>query len=268
MVLPASVGSTMNVSVARLSITPVKSTSLRHPSEVRVQSFGVEENRRFYIAQPDGRLFNNTKYGPLMRIRSEWTRDNGSEWLRLHFPDRSVAEGNPTLVGEGMETSFYGRPVSGHVVEGPFTAALTAFVGRSLRLVRTDHPGDGSDGFPVSIVSTESAKELARRSGSPAALDSRRFRMLVEVSGCDPHQEDSWVGRRIRLGEAIVEVARRVARCVITTLDPESGVKDLDTLKHIKEYRELENGGDIDFGVYADVVQAGSIHVGDQVEPR
>ena len=54
----------------------------------------------------------------------------------------------------------------------------------------------------------------------------------------------------------------------MTTRNPETGVKDFDTLKEIKSYRGLREGKSIDFGVYADVVTPGTIRVGDPVEPR
>jgi uncharacterized protein YcbX len=57
-----------------------------------------------------------------------------------------------------------------------------------------------------------------------------------------------------------------VARCVITTQDPSTGLKDLDTLKAIAEYRGLRDGRSIDFGVYGSVVEPGVVRVGDPVE--
>ena len=91
--------------------------------------------------------------------------------------------------------------------------------------------------------------------------------MLVEVAGCEAHEEDSWVGRLVRIGEALVQVSVPVARCVVTTLDPSTGLKDFDTLKQIVAYRGVSGGSDIDFGVYATVLEPGTIRVGDDVEP-
>ena len=91
--------------------------------------------------------------------------------------------------------------------------------------------------------------------------------MLVEVAGCEPHEEDTWVGRPVRIGQAVVEVVRPVARCVVTTQDPSTGVRDFDTLKAISRYRGMRDGNRIDFGVYADVLVPGTVCVGDIVEP-
>jgi len=118
----------------------------------------------------------------------------------------------------------------------------------------------------VSLASTASAEELARRSGEPQALDVRRFRMLMIVDGTEPHEEDTWRGREVRVGEALIEVDGLCARCVVTTLDPEDGTKDLDTLRVLRGYRPITAKDGVTFGVYARVVEPGTISVGDPVE--
>jgi uncharacterized protein YcbX len=71
----------------------------------------------------------------------------------------------------------------------------------------------------------------------------------------------------VRVGEAVVRVAGPVPRCAVTTQDPDSGVRTLDTLAGIKSYRGLRDGKKLDFGVYFDVVEPGRVRVGDTVEP-
>ena len=80
-----------------------------------------------------------------------------------------------------------------------------------------------------------------------------------------PHQEDSWLGREVAIGEAVVRVTKPDARCVITTQDPDSGQRDFPTLHVIRQYRGLRDGRKLDFGVYADVVRPGRVAVGDTV---
>jgi uncharacterized protein len=250
--------------VAQLSIAPVKSMALRHPQQILLERFGVAENRRFYVVESDGRLVSGAKDGSLMRVTA--TYDPSREWLALSLPDGSSAEGAATVLGEPVTTSFWGRPVSGRALNGPWAEAVSSFLGRPVRVVRPDQPGAANDKTPVSLVSTASAEELERQAGRTTSLDTRRFRMLVELSGCDPHEEDTWVGRRLRLGQAVVEVGGAIPRCVVTTLDPDTGVKDFDTLRAIAAYRGVTVDRDINFGVYATVLEPGTIAVGDEAE--
>jgi uncharacterized protein YcbX len=250
--------------VVRLSVTPVKSTALQHPEEVTLERFGVSNNRRFYLAEEGGRLYSSARYERSIPIQSSY--DDVRRWLSLTFPGGIVAEGTTETLGDEIETDFWGRLAKGRVVEGPWNEALTSHVGRPVWLVAPDALGDANDSAPVSLVSSASADELARRAERDA-VDVRRFRMLVEVDGCDPHEEDTWIGSDIRIGLATIRVEEPVARCRITTLNPITGQKDFDSLKAIVSYRGVDAENGINFGVYASVLEPGKIRLGDPVEP-
>ncbi len=241
-------------------MTPVKGTALVHPDEVLLDERGIAENRRFFLIDDRGDLFSGADLGMLVRIKASW--DDGAELLTLDFPDGG------DVTGEPVTTDFYGRPVSGRVLQGPWSEALSAYAGRSLRLVRTDRPGDGPDVEPLTIVSQASVRDLARLGGRDGDLDSRRFRINLEVEGCEPYEEDTWRGRRVRVGDAVLVVIRPVARCVVTTQDPTTGTKDFETLKVIARHRgRIDGRGGLPFGMYARVQEPGRVRVGDSVEP-
>ena len=61
-------------------------------------------------------------------------------------------------------------------------------------------------------------------------MDGRRFRMLFEIDGVDPHEEDTWIGQPVQIGDAVVAPIGDVGRCVVTKRDPDTGMFDLDTL--------------------------------------
>jgi uncharacterized protein len=254
-------------SVSRLSIAPVKGMALVHPDEIQLERFGVASNRRFHVVDTDGRRYGQIRNGTLARIAADYEAD--AERLILRFPDGDVAEGEVVL-RDPIVTDFYGRPVPGRLVEGPWSNAVSDFAGQPLRLVRTDEPGAGVDRGhgPVTMLSDASLDELARRAGRDA-VDSRRFRMLISIAGCEPHEEDAWLGRRVRVGDAMVRLHEQVARCAITTQNPETGVPDFDTLRAITRYRGTRAGDEkhIDFGVFGEVEQPGRVRVGDPIEP-
>jgi uncharacterized protein YcbX len=252
-------------SVARISIAPVKGLALVERDAVLLEPTGVRENRRFHIVDADGRRYNQLRHGALVQIRPDYDGDR----LALHFPDGTTAEGEVAL-GEAITTDFYGRRVDGHIADGPWSAALSEWAGRPLRLVQSA-PGEAIDrgSGHVSLVSRASLEELGRQAGGNGAVDGRRFRMLFELDGCEPHEEDSWVKRQLRIGEAVVYLRNDVGRCAITTQNPDSGVPDLDTLRAIKAYRSEtanEKGKKhLPFGVYGKVVEPGRVAVGDDV---
>ena len=171
--------------VARLSITPVKSMQLQHRDELRLEEFGVAENRRFYVSDRQGRLLSGPTHDRLIPLEPSY--DAVGERLVLRFPGGEVLEGDVgTVDGEMISSNFWGRLVTGHEVTGPWSAALSGHVGEQVRLVRTDQPGEGIDSHAVSLFSSASAEEIDRvagRVGHPH--DRRRWRMLVEATRCN-----------------------------------------------------------------------------------
>jgi uncharacterized protein YcbX len=252
-------------SVTRISISPVKGLALVEVGEVQLEHTGVAANRRFHVVDADGRRYNQLRNGSLVQIRQRYEGDR----LTLQFPDGTTADGEVGL-GEPITTDFYGRPVEGRLVEGPWSGALSLWARRELRLVQSP-PGAAVDRGRghVSLVSRASLDELGRQSGQDGEVDARRFRMLFELDGCDAHEEDAWVKRHIRVGEALVRVRGDVGRCAITTQNPDTGVPDFDTLRTIKAYRAEtanEKGKNhLPFGVYGEVVEPGKVALGDDV---
>jgi uncharacterized protein YcbX len=253
-------------SVARISISPVKGLALVEVDQVELELTGAAQNRRFHIVDAGGRRYNQLRNGALVQIR----QDYDGERLALHFPDGTSADGEIAL-GATITTDFYGRPVEGHLVEGPWSEALSQWAGRELRLVQSA-PGAAVDRGRghVSLVSRASLEELGRQAGQSRAVDGRRFRMLFELDCCDAHEEDTWVKRHVRIGDALVRLRGDVGRCAITTQNPDTGVPDFDSLRTIKDYRPEtanEKGKThLPFGVYGEVVEPGKVALGDNVD--
>jgi uncharacterized protein YcbX len=251
--------------VARLNVTPVKSTRLLHPERVEVTRDGLPENRLFYLVDPMGALFTAGDVGELQQVVSAW--DGDTQMLTLTMPDGTQVVASGAALGEAVVTDFYGRPVPGRVVEGPFADALRSFTGRNLRLIRCDKPGDAYDVEPLTAVGVASVASLASVAGHDGELDARRFRMNIELDGSDPYEEDSWEGTDVRIGTAVLRFGEQVPRCVITTLDPATGHKDFATLTEIARQRgRIDGRNGLPFGVYARVVEPGAIAVGDTAE--
>jgi uncharacterized protein YcbX len=249
--------------VARISISPVKGFRLLHPEEVDLGPDGVAENRRFFLVGEDGQRLRSSLTAWPTSVRAEY--DPEAEGLRMEFPDGTRVAGSADRLGEGVRSTSGVLAVTGRIVEGPWEAPLSELAGHPVRLVRVDRIGGGLN-EPLTFVSDGSIARLARQAGSE--VDARRFRMLFELGGCEPHEEDTWAGRSFAIGEAIVRLGGPVDRCAVTTRDPDTGERDLDTLRLIKSYRgQRESDGAILFGVYGRVTRPGRVRVGDPVEP-
>lgn len=252
--------------VSRINVTAVKGTALMHPDRVELTPTGIPGNRLFFLVDREGRLFSAPDLGPLVRIVAVYAPTD--DRLTLRFPDGAAVDGAADVLGEELVVDFYGRPVPARVVGGGFGDALSAYADRPVRLVRSARAGDGSDVHHLSVMSLASVAALASGAGYDGDLDARRFRMDVELDGCAPYEEDTWDGQRVRVGSAVVRICGQIPRCVLTTKDPDTGLKDFDTLRQIAHQRARIGGnGGLPFGMYAEVEEPGTVSLGDAVEP-
>jgi uncharacterized protein len=252
--------------VVRISIAPVKSLGLVHPDGVELGPDGVQGDRRFWLVDEDGRLFNNKRNGPMVAIEPTW--DEETRQLSLRFPDGDEVEGTVEL-GEPVAAELYRRPHQSRRVIGPWEEAISLFVGRPLTLLWSEgHATDrGRAGGTVSLVSRGSLERLGEEAGARTPVDGRRFRMMFELDGLAAHREDAWIGSRVQLGAAQIVVNGDVGRCVVTSHDPDRGITDLDTLGTLARYRPDGHDEPLPFGVYGGVAVPGRVQVGDTVRP-
>lgn len=113
--------------------------------------------------------------------------------------------------------------------------------------------------FPsISIVNLASLADLSDRVG--VALSAHRFRANLWIAGWAPWAEWEMVGKRLQIGDAVLEVRERITRCNATKADIETGVINADTLGALEA-----NYGHRDFGLYATAVTGGEIALGQEV---
>jgi uncharacterized protein YcbX len=249
-------------------MTAVKGLRVVAHEDIELTRHGAVGDRRFYLVDERGRMVNSKQLGNLNEVVAAY--DGAERRLELRFPDGTQVAGAVEL-GSPLQTTFYSRPAQARELHGAFGEALSEHIGRPVRIVEgVDRSGvDRGRAGAVSLVSHASLGALARIAGADE-VDARRFRMLVVVDGLDEaHEEDTWVGERVRVGAAVVRVRGHVGRCNITHRDPETGSADLPTLDLLRSYRAgLETTEPLAFGVYGEVLEPGRVAVGDAVIAR
>jgi uncharacterized protein YcbX len=118
-----------------------------------------------------------------------------------------------------------------------------------------------TDCRPFSMFSLQSARQLGEETGTP--LDKRRFRanVYVDLTSAQGFAENDFVGRSLRIGpKVVVTILERDPRCMMITLDPDTGEKTPAILKKVAQAHEGMAG------VYGAVMVEGMLHKGDSVE--
>lgn len=253
----------MSLRVAWISHCPVKGLAVGQLDQCELTQAGIAGDREFFLVDENDRLVNAKGLGVLQQIVPRYDREAGS--LTLAFPDGTTLSEEVGFDGS-LSARFWKVTVEVRVVDGPWSEAISDFAGRDLRLVRASGPApDRRRSGAATLLGTGSLQALARAL-DVVEVDERRFRMNFGIEGLGEHQEDEWLGRRVRLGEAVVVPQGNVGRCAVTTQNPETGAADLDTLKALAAYRRvLETTEPLPFGVYAAVAHPGRVRVGDTV---
>lgn len=178
----------------------------------------------------------------LMAIRA--VTDEAGGRVTLTHPDADPLTVDPDAPEDAARLIAWVTPLSNP------ERARPAFVVRAGRgMTDSDFPS-------ISLLNTGSLAALGERLGKPLAME--RFRGNVWLDGLAPFEEFDLVGRDIRIGEAMLRVRERITRCKATTVDPVTGISDVDTLGLLRA-----GWGHEDFGVYAEVVAGGRVALGD-----
>ncbi len=243
--------------VDRIGFAPLKGARhVAHPSST-LTATGPLGDRTYCLLDPArDRVLRTVENPTMVRVVATATDDV----LAIELPEGRV-EGVPAPTGEVRTVDYWGRDAEVELLDGPWSAALSTYLGYDVRLARPRKAGAVVYGGAVTLVGSSSMAALSARLGQP--VDSARFRStyLLDTGGLEPHIEDAWVGRRLRLGEAVVRVRGVVPRCAVVDLDPLTGLRDMPVLSALAGYRRHQ--GEICFGVDAEVVEPGRVLTGD-----
>jgi uncharacterized protein YcbX len=243
----------------------VKSLRIQRRERVMLERDGARGDRVFFLVDDRGRMVNAKRHGALNQVVAELGDDGG---LALEFPDGSRVEGEPRP-GEELEVRFHSLIRPARAIDGPFSAALSEHAGAPLRLVAFEGGRSavdrGAQGA-ATLLCRASADAVAQAAGREQ-IDTRRFRMTIELDGCEPFAEDGWIGHELRIGGARLRPFGNVGRCTVTTLDPDTGAVDLPTLDLLRELRgEAGTTEPLAIGVHCAVIEPGEVALGDAVE--
>ena len=243
-------------------MSPVKGLAVVPQQQIQLGTEGVAEDRRVFLLRANETVATIRRFPTLVRVTPELDLDAGV--LGVTFPDGHTVTSELAAAAAGEEASarLFGKDRSGRVLPGPVADALSDYVGEPLRVVVADRTGVGWDEGPASLVGEASVAAVETPPGANGS-GSARYRMLIEVEGTEPYEEDSWVGQDVRVGRSLLRVTHSLERCVVITYSPQDGSKDWAGLAAIPEHR-----GQLTLGVIARVLDPGVVRVGDRVEVR
>lgn len=247
----------MTATVKQMWRHPIKGIGAESVTQVRLETGGPMPLDRAWAvltgtAEDTGawqhcRNFARGCFGPeLMAVTAQTQGETLGDKITLRHPKQGEITLDPTT--DGAKLVDWLRPI--YPAERPQPHSLIAA------------PAGGmadANFSALSILSLASLRALGETLGQE--LDPRRFRGNLWIDGAAPFEEFDWVGRQLQIGEVRLEVIDRITRCRATETNPDTGSRDANTLKALRDH-----WGHTDFGIRAKVLCDGNIALTDTLE--
>ncbi|WP_439489271.1 MOSC domain-containing protein [Algoriphagus sp.] len=261
------------LSIQSLYVYPIKSLAGVSLSQAKVEEQGFELDRRWMLVDEEGRFLSQRTLAGMATIKVEI----GDHSLDVFVSSRPEDRIRVPLhaVGEEISVKVWDDEILARLVDPQIDAWFSQKLGVNARLVYmfspkarkvdpryavNDESVSFADGMPYLIIGEESLNDLNSRLEFPVSMD--RFRPNIVFSGGTPFQEDSF--QRIKIGEIDFQLVKPCARCVMITVDQQSGSKGKEPLKTLATYRTKNKK--IYFGQNMVALSSGKLRVGDLIQ--
>ncbi|MDT8388577.1 MAG: MOSC domain-containing protein [Thiogranum sp.] len=261
--------------LTEINIYPVKSTRRIALDAAEVLARGLRWDRNWMLVDSDGEFITARTHPTLACVDTALGSDslrisvNGGAAIELPLHSDTPDTLSVRVWRDRCEASPAGREAD---------AWFSDYLGMDCRLVRIrddlrrdvdpayGRRGDEvsfADGFPLLVIGAASLRDLNSRLAEPVPMT--RFRPNLVVDGAEPYVEDNW--RRFRVGAVEFEGVKHCGRCVFTTVDPATGIRDpqQEPLRTLAGYRKTA-GGRVLFGQNLIPRKSGVIRIGDRIE--
>jgi len=264
--------------VTDLRVHPVKSLAALPVPQARVEPWGLAHDRRWMLVDARGEMVSQRQDPRLGGFRAVPLEGGRPGSLLVCAPDGQSLTVQPPA-GPARPVTMFGDPMRTVDAAAEASAWFSRLLDTDLRLVHLadaadrpgGHPVSLADGYPVNLAVTASLAALneliaAEHPDDPvrgAAVPMTRFRPNLVVDGAEAWAETGW--RRIRIGGTEFTVAEQCGRCVMTTLDPETGERrGPEPLRSLGKHRKF--GRTLGFAMQLlPVGPLGTLRVGDQL---
>ena len=256
--------------LTKINIFPVKSLDGYSPESAIVEKQGLQYDRRWMITEPNGMFMTQRTNGRMALLKavvengilSIFEKDNPKNVIETPVSSQmTFEEQNPDTFGKGvLEAEIWDDKVTSVLVNKEINAFLSDFLNKKCQLVtmspNTERRVDAqyntgndivsfADGYPFLIIGEASLAELNNKIGEkntssdPLSINMsmRRFRTNFVFSGGQPFEED--VFTHFKIGDVDFAGLKPCARCVLTTRDPDTGVKGTEPLETLAKFRQI-----------------------------
>jgi uncharacterized protein YcbX/ferredoxin len=265
------------VTVSNLYIYPIKSTMGISLPQASIDELGLAFDRRFVISDNSGQ-FISARTEPTLCLVKTLLTDNGITLSAPAMPTLFLVYEN--FSEQYKNVNVWDDEIAGQLCSTKANSWFSDYLqrpcqllyfGRASSRVRKANTDNArriafADGYPLLLISQASLDDLNQRllANNQKTVSMANFRPNIVVDNCLPFAEDGW--QYIRIGEIEFKVSKPCERCILTTVNPENGIKDAkqQPLSTLKTYRQA-NSGEVLFGQNLIPLTSGRINKGDKL---
>lgn len=260
--------------VQDIFIYPIKSLGGLRLSEAVVEEKGFQYDRRWMLVNEEGVFLSQRDYPQLALLKVE-LGVNELVVFRKNEKEKLIQVPFEMANGPEIMVTIWDDQVLGKVVHPEISTWFSDYLGIEVNLVVMPESSHRkvdqryavncesvsfADGMPYLLIGQESLNDLNSRLERPVPMD--RFRPNIVFSGGSPFLEDSL--REFKIGEVEFQIVKPCARCVMTTVDQETGKKGKEPLKTLSGYRTINNK--VYFGQNVVALGPGKVKIGDHIQ--
>ncbi len=260
--------------ISHLYVYPIKSLGGILLDEVALTDRGLENDRRFVLIDDNNRFISQRELAKMALLHTVicgnqllvFEKGDSTNLLKLDLVPAS---------GDLVHVVLFNDESEGWVMSKEINDWFTMKLDRNCRLVfmpdavkrkvdplyaHNSEIAAFSDGFPVLMIGQASLQDLNNRLDQWVPMN--RFRPNIVFSGGTPFEEDTM--KAVMINNISFSAVKPCARCVVTTIDQETGLKGKEPLRTLNKYRQLNNK--LYFGQNILYRGAGILKIGDELK--
>jgi uncharacterized protein YcbX len=260
--------------LSEINIYPIKSLGGISLEKAQLEEKGLQYDRRWMLVDEEGMFITQRKYFELALLEVNIV---GGRLVVSHktSPDLNISFSLNEDTGEHIPVVIWNDTSTGLEVSKAVSEWFSDFLKFNVKLVKmplvekrlvdpryasNDEVVSFADGYPCLLIGQSSLDGLNEKLKDPIRMD--RFRPNFVFMGGVPHIEDSF--KTFYIGKTLFSAVKPCARCVLITIDQQTGEKGQEPLRTLAGYRTINKK--IMFGQNLLHQQSGVIRVGDELK--
>lgn len=264
--------------LTEIYIYPVKSLVGDSLKQSQVTPLGLKNDRLMMLVDDNG-LFISQRKDPQLALIKVTFNEQGIIFNAPHLADpkqQTIHLELKDFTHKKVPVEVWGDHCFGYEAPTEINQWFSHYLNKNVRLINYSHetprPSDPefskagdvvsfADGFPLLLIGENSLNDLNDRLEQPVTMQS--FRPNLVVDGIEAFAEDDW--QQIKIGDVVFDLVKPCSRCVLTTVDPKTGIRrsDGEPLKTLAKYRRAAGG--VIFGMNLIPRNQGTISINDKV---